>query len=85
VQIYPSEQNLDVRDSGLFLRCFFTNFGWTHSTDNIKLYVFHCSITTQVYERFDASSVGESDDARFDYFCTRVSHFVLVLHLHNAL
>ncbi|CAM0957228.1 unnamed protein product [Alopecurus aequalis] len=26
----------------------------------------------QVYERFDASSVGESDDARFDYFCTRV-------------
>ena len=40
---------------------------------------------TQVYERFDASSVGESDDARFDYFCTRVSHFVLVLHLYDAL
>ena len=42
-------------------------------------------IVTQVYERFDASSVGESDDARFDYFCTRVSHFVLVLHLDDAL
>ncbi|KAM0841157.1 hypothetical protein ACQ4PT_059201 [Festuca glaucescens] len=26
----------------------------------------------QVYEQFDASSVGESDDARFDCFCTRV-------------
>uniref|UniRef100_M8CE41 Digestive organ expansion factor-like protein n=1 Tax=Aegilops tauschii TaxID=37682 RepID=M8CE41_AEGTA len=26
----------------------------------------------QVYERFDASSIGESDDARFEYFCTKV-------------
>ena len=77
----------------MFLRFFFTNSGWTHSADAylnsetllIKLHVFHCPITTQVYERFDASSVGESDDARFDYFCTRVSHFVLVLHLDDAL
>uniref|UniRef100_A0A453MDZ6 UTP25 NTP hydrolase-like domain-containing protein n=1 Tax=Aegilops tauschii subsp. strangulata TaxID=200361 RepID=A0A453MDZ6_AEGTS len=26
----------------------------------------------QVYERFDASSIGELDDARFEYFCTKV-------------
>ncbi|XP_066359435.1 protein NUCLEOLAR FACTOR 1-like isoform X1 [Miscanthus floridulus] len=26
----------------------------------------------QVYERFDASSIAEADDARFDYFCNKV-------------
>ncbi|GJN13661.1 hypothetical protein PR202_gb00391 [Eleusine coracana subsp. coracana] len=26
----------------------------------------------QVYERFDASSISEADDARFDYFCNKV-------------
>jgi hypothetical protein len=25
-----------------------------------------------VYERFDASSIAEADDARFDYFCNKV-------------
>jgi hypothetical protein len=72
---------------------FFTKFGWSHPTDTylsaktilMKLHVFHCPITAQVYERFDVSSVGESDDARFDHFCKRVSRFVLVLHLDNAL
>ena len=42
--------------------------------------VFHCPITIQVYERFDASSIGELDDARFEYFCTKVSPSVLVMH-----
>jgi hypothetical protein len=42
--------------------------------------VFRYPIITQVYEWFDASSIGESDDVRFDYFCTKVSPSVLILH-----
>jgi len=31
----------------------------------------------QVYERFDASSIAEADDARFDYFCNKVCSLCL--------
>jgi hypothetical protein len=33
-------------------------------------------IDSQVYERFDASSITEVDDARFDHFCKKVSSVV---------